>query len=254
MTCWRRVCRALTAISMIGLLPTVAAANVLVPAQPPSYGFVQIVGAVQTPGSILLKQAGLPLADALRQVGGSDPDAYLLGAVLLRKARSGNRIASGQYCVEPAELQALHTMRTAVPSEQRRELAAAIYSRDLVRAPIRLDASELRTGRTPSVTLMDGDVLIIPPRPAYVQVSLLSGREESVLYQPGMLAEEYFESAGYSRRGLFTKDWAVLPNGEIRELSLRFWNYQPTAIPPGTILLAGRDGSRSCVNTTPAGL
>ncbi len=258
MTRWRYTCSALlSAFVMAGTLQTSATANVLVPAQPPSFGFVQVVGAVQTPGSILLRQPGLSLAEAIRQVGGTDPDAYLLGTVLLRKSRGGTQSIAGianRRCLGLPELQALQALQTAVPSDQRREFTASMYSRELMRIPVRLDASELRTGRTPAVSLMDGDVLIIPPRPAYVQVTHASGRDDSVLYQPGLLAEEYFQSAGYSRRGMFSKDWAVLPNGEIRELSLRFWNYQPTAIPPGTVLLSAIEDPQACVVTDRVGL
>jgi hypothetical protein len=226
-----------------------AQANVFVPSDLPSQGFVQVLGAVERPGALLLRQAAVPVADALREAGGPNSDAYLLGAMLLRRAAPATRTAAPQSCVGLPELQALQTMRTAVPAFVARELAAAVYVRSLVRLPIRLDAAELGGGRTAEISLIDGDVLIIPPRPAYVQLNDVSGREDAVLYQPGMLAEEYFESAGYRRRGMFGKDWAVLPNGEVRELRLRFWNYRPTAIPPGATLVSGISGPQACMIT-----
>jgi hypothetical protein len=235
--------------TLAGGLSLPARANVFVPADLPSQGFVQVLGAVKRPGALLLRQAAVPVSDALRQAGGPNSDAYLLGAMLLRRAAPEANPSSPRTCVGLPELQAVQTMRTAVPAFVARELTAAIFARSLVRLPIRLDAAELGGGRAADVSLIDGDVLIVPPRPAYVQLSDVSGREEALLYQPGMLAEEYFEAAGYSRRGMFSKDWAVLPNGEVRQLRLRFWNYQPTAIPPGSTLVSGISGPQACMIT-----
>jgi hypothetical protein len=238
---------------LVFVLPAAAAvpvrANVFVPADLPSQGFVQVLGAVERPGALLLRQAAVPVAEALRQAGGPNSDAYLMGAILLRRPAPATGTDAPQSCVGLPELQALQTMRTAVPAFVARELTAALYARSLVRLPIRLDAAELGGSRTAEVSLIDGDVLIVPPRPAYVQLSDVSGREDAVLYQPGLLAEAYFESAGYPRRGWFGKDWAVLPDGEVRELGLRFWNYQPTAIPPGTTLVSGISGPQACMIT-----
>jgi hypothetical protein len=224
-------------------------ANVFVPSDLPSQGFVQILGAVERPGALLLRQAAVPVAEALKQAGGPNSDAYLMGAMLLRRSAPATRTGAPQSCVGLPELQALQTMRTAVPAFVARELTAAVYARNLVRLPIRLDSTELGGGRTAEFSLIDGDVLIIPPRPAYVYLSDVSGREDAVLYQPGMLAETYYEAGGFPRSGWFGKDWAVLPSGEVRELGLRFWNYQPTAIPPGTTLVSGISGPQACMIT-----
>jgi hypothetical protein len=234
---WLSGIRVLLLCTLAGGIAAPVCANVFVPSDLPSQGFVQVLGAVERPGALLLRQAAVPVSEALRQAGGPNSDAYLLGAMLLRRAAPDTRLAAPQSCVGLPELQALQTM------------TAGVYARTLVRLPIRLDPAELSGGRLAGVSLIDGDVLIIPPRPAYVQISDVSGREEAVLYRPGMLAEEYFESAGYPRRGMFGKDWAVLPNGEVRQLRLRFWNYQPTAIPPGATLVSGISGPQACMLT-----
>lgn len=222
------------------LVPLGSSANVFVP-QPPSRGIVEIHGSVSTPGTILLRQGQLDLPDAIRQAGGLTDDAYLFGAVLLRKARSAIGYAGPQnrFCLAGAEQQALQAVRTAVSSAKAGELAEAIYSRELVRVPVRLSAPDLQTGAGQAAKLMDGDVLIIPPRPAYTYVGGRVSREGPVLYEAGMQGDDYYEAAGGSGRGWFSRDLLVLPDGETQILKLRFWNYQPTAIPPGSLLLFG---------------
>ncbi|MES0872497.1 SLBB domain-containing protein [Sinimarinibacterium thermocellulolyticum] len=236
---WKRGIFAL--VTLIGGLGAAgSAANVYVP-QPPSGGIVEIHGAVNTPGSVLLRTTELDLAEALRAAGGLAPDAYLLGAVLLREARSaiGAAAPRDRACVGAAEQQALQILHTAVSSVKSRELAQAVYDGGRVRVPIRLSAPDLQTGTLGGVRLVAGDVLIIPPRPAYIHVGGRVARQGPVLYEPGALAENYYQAAGGSRRGWFAEDLLVLPNGEVQVLKLRFWNYQPTAIPPGSLLLFG---------------
>jgi protein involved in polysaccharide export with SLBB domain len=227
-------------LALVGLVvrPAVSAGNVYVP-QPPSQGVVEIHGAVMTPGTVLLRAADLSVPDALRQAGGLGPDAYLLGAVLLRKARNAIGFSGPQnrFCLAGPEQQGLQVMRTAVSSVKSGELSEAIYKRELVRVPIRLSASDLQSGGRDILKLVDGDILIIPPRPAYVYVGGRVDREGPVLYEPGMLAEDYYEAADGQGRGWFNEDVVVLPNGDVRVLKLRFWNYQATAIPPGSLVL-----------------
>lgn len=238
---------AVVALSAAATAPVYS--NVFVPTDLPSQGFVQVLGAVERPGAMLLRQAAVPVAEALKQAGGPTADAYLMGTMLLRRSAPTAPDHMPQSCVGLPELQALQTLRTAVPAFVARELTAAVYARSLVRLPIRLDAAELGGSRAADASLIDGDVLIIPPRPAYVQLSDVSGREDAVLYQPGMLAEDYFAAAGYARRGFRSREWSVLPNGQVRSLRLRFWNYQPTAIPPGTTLVSGIGGPQVCMIT-----
>lgn len=215
-------------------------ANVYIP-EPPSRGVVEIHGAVITPGTILLREPELGLPEAIQKAGGLTADAYLFGAVLLRKARNAIGYAKPQnrFCLAGAEQQALQAVRTTVSSAKAGELAEAIYSRNLVRVPVRLSAPDLQAGASGAVALMDGDVLVIPPRPAYTYVGGTVGREGPVLYEAGMLADDYFEAAGGGDRGWFSQDLVVLPDGETQLLKLRFWNYQRTAIPPGSLVLFG---------------
>lgn len=222
------------------LLSSVASANVYVP-QPPSRGVVEVHGSVTTPGTILLRQAELTLPEAIQRAGGLTGDAYLFGAVLLRRSRNAIGFAGPQnrFCLAGPEQQALLAVRTTVSSAKAGELAEAIYSRSLVRVPIRLAAPDLQSGSNGAVSLMDGDVLVVPPKPAYTYVGGRVSREGPVLYEAGMQGDDYYEAAGGSGRGWFSRDLLVLPDGETQILKLRFWNYQPTAIPPGSLLLFG---------------
>ncbi|MGB1563968.1 MAG: SLBB domain-containing protein [Sinimarinibacterium flocculans] len=215
-------------------------ASVYVP-QPPSSGVVEVHGSVATPGTILLRQPELDLPEAIQKAGGLTGDAYLFGAVLLRKARNAIGYAKPQnrFCLAGAEQQALQAVRTTVSSAKAGELAEAIYSRNLVRVPVRLSAPDLQAGASGAVALMDGDVLVIPPRPAYTYVGGTVRREGPVLYEAGMLADDYFKAAGGGNRGWFSQDLVVLPDGETQLLKLRFWNYQRTAVPPGSLVLFG---------------
>ncbi|MEW6166194.1 MAG: SLBB domain-containing protein [Pseudomonadota bacterium] len=225
-----------------------AAAQPGVEAGAMTHGYIEVYGAVGKPGRILLQNPYLALGDVLTLAGGYTADAYLFGAVLLRAARHG--IQTGRDCLPAAERQALEVLRAATADARSEEIATAILGHELYRVPLRLSPAELAGDAAGQVTLLDGDILIVPPRPAHVYTAGAVGRAGPILYEPGRLAEDYLDAAGGRDRWLSGSDWMVLPNGELRPLGLRFWNYRATAVPPGALLIFDADDSGICVGPT----
>jgi polysaccharide biosynthesis/export protein len=214
----------------------------------PTKGYIEVYGAVGKPGRILLQSPYLALGDVLTLAGGYTADAYLFGAALLRAARDGIQISRG--CLPAAERQAMEALRAATTDARGEEIAADIWARGLYRVPVQLSPAELAGDAGGQVTLLDGDILIVPPRPGHVYAAGAVGRAGPILYEPGRLAEDYLEAAGGRDGWLSGSDWMVLPNGELRPLGLRFWNYRATAVPPGSLLIFDADDSGICVGPT----
>lgn len=238
-------------IAVAAVTPVAWAGDVLIEPRALGHGFVEISGAVRKPGLILLKRSHLPVSDAVALAGGYAPEAYLFGAVLLRKSLERNTTAGrASPCLPDSERQALATIESALPFDRARELIESVLSRRLSRSPVRLEPLGPRGGVVSELALTDGDVLVIPPRPAHVHVAGAVKRQGSITYQPGWLAEDYRKVAQDSGRSLFGRDVIVLPGGESRTLDLGFWNYRPTAVPPGSLLIFDADERGACLATT----
>lgn len=236
-------------LSLLGILAlwgavVVQAAEPVLLAEPvttvdrvPSVG---VYGAVRQPGQIELEAAHTDVQSALAAAGGLAPDAFAFGAILLRRDRSDGSavvIPTTRSCVEPGERQALAVIDALFGVDDRREWARRLSSRQLYRVPVQLNGSA--PGSEP-VSLIAGDVLIIPPRQAYVYVAQGYALEAApTLYQAGAGGDHYFDALDIDGSGWFGKDLLVLPDGQARVLGLKFWNYERTAIPPGSLLISG---------------
>lgn len=218
----------------------------------PEAGEVEIIGAVAHPGRVKLSAAYLPIHEVLESVGGLKRDAYMFGAVLLRRPRD---VSVPAFRIEPAiclplpERQALVMLDSAAWFGAGRELSVKVRNRVLHRVPLKLAPlpGALRGGLA-EPNLIDGDVLIVPPRPTHVYV-WGKGSERRVLpYRPGWLAEDYFSEAGVDRRLLGDSERLVLPDGRILALGVNFWNYRATAVPPGALLISDTDDQSGCAS------
>ncbi|MDD3764812.1 MAG: hypothetical protein PHP86_16085 [Nevskiales bacterium] len=180
------------------------------------------------------------MQSALAAAGGLAPDAFAFGAILLRRDRSDGSavvIPTTRSCVEPGERQALAVIDALFGVDDRREWARQLSSRQLYRVPVQLDG-EGAVGE--AVNLIAGDVLIVPPRQAYVYVAQGYALEAApTLYQVGAGGDHYFDALDIDGSGWFGRDLLVLPDGQARVLGLKFWNYERTAIPPGSLLISG---------------
>lgn len=212
-------------------------------------GTIEVYGAVAKPGAQRLRGGtGVSFAEAIESAGGYSDNAFQLGVAVLRVSRldSSGRVAGAlEKCVSLPEQQVVLGVADYVPRDRAQAISQDIATARRYRVPVSLSKITNPGSRSPDVTLIDGDILLIPTRPAHVHV-LEAGLPEQLVYVPGWRAEDYTSRAGGGERALSDDDKIVLPSGEIRSLSLGFWEYQPTAVPPGALLVMDAEDAGYC--------
>jgi hypothetical protein len=199
---------------------------------------VEIYGAVRAPGLYALDGFYAPMADLLERAGGPRPDAYPLGAVLLREVEATTEtiLEPRPVCRLPWEAyQAVLAMRGALDEERLQSLVLDLIGGRRVRVPLHLGLADATSAALP---LWSGDVLVIPPRPSYVH-GIAGEQVREMLYEPGRTADQYSQDAELTTSWRRGRDLLVLPDGIVRVLKTRYWNYQPTAVPPGSLMVWG---------------
>lgn len=215
-------------------------------AQRPESGIV-IAGAVSRPGIV-----GAPrsLNEAIVAAGGLTPQAYALGAVLLRPASAGATTTEACLARHQSWLSAQLSTVPGLDPNIVAYLTEQVGTGRLVRVPVALVSGAPAESGAAAVSLLGaGDVLIIPSRPSTVAVvgESLAGAQQW-RYEPGLRVEDYL--AQYLRPSTDQRPLALyLPDGRLRELRLNFWNYEKQVVPPGSVIWIGaRDqAKRACV-------
>ncbi|MEQ1439406.1 hypothetical protein AAG565_08585 [Fontimonas sp. SYSU GA230001] len=203
-------------------------------------GAIQIWGAVASPGSIALSiERYLGFSAALASAGGLAQSAYLLGAVLLREQRVVAAVAaSGKDCLGADVLQTLAVIEDiAVDSSLRIAIRKRLIEGSLRRVPLPKDFARWRGQKDIPIELIDGDILLVPRTLGFVYVQHGQGVVARVEYRPGGLAEDYTRSIGIGGRVFSGDDLIVFPDGRAQALRLNFWSYEPTPVPPGSLLI-----------------
>ena len=187
---------------------------------------VRIAGEVRFPGAYALEGRGETLGRLLRRAGGVADDAFVKGAIFIR--RIGNMVTDYQEQIARqvqakaearAELQyQLELAKAAkgaapilpsapspiVPVQAPTAGAAAAVAPaqklgELInsgRVPIDLGAIIAAPGGHADVTLDDGDMLIVPRRPTTVLVTGAAVSPGAVLFEPGQPIDHYVQRTG----------------------------------------------------------
>lgn len=217
-------------------------------AQTETSGQVTVMGAVQRTGTVLVSGDTISAHDVVQLAGGLQPDAYAFGALLLRRNR--NTLYEGSAkggCISLQNRQAMEAVRSLLPADDAAELVSALRVGALTRMPVALRSTASAIAAPEKSMLIDGDILIVPPRPAVVYVGGVVTSPGFYPYEPGAIADDYLGRAGKADgASVFARDIMLLPDGVLQPLHLRFFNYQPAAVPPGAMLLFGIGDKQRC--------
>lgn len=178
--------------------------------------FVRVEGEVMTPG-VYQMTAGDTLQSLIAKAGGPTRNAYLFGTGFYREDVRKEQVANLQRAAERLETQLreeqssqLANLRSAQPSEaaamatqfaSERRVAEERIARfrklqPTGRIAFGLDPSERSFAHLPHVTLQNGDRLVVPSRPAFVQVFGAVNVEASPLWRPNSRVKDYLKMAG----------------------------------------------------------
>jgi protein involved in polysaccharide export with SLBB domain len=187
---------------------------------------VVIKGQVERPGPYPIF-AGERLATALRACGGFRPDAYLPAAVFIRQ--SVKKVQQKELDEARSRLQeemARLSMMPTQPGQTRQSAQALAFMSSVLaqtsaqqavgRIVIHLQPLNELEKSADNIVLQDKDKLIIPTRPASVQVLGQVYNPNAIVYRPEYTVEQYLQSAGGPTEGADTdRIYVVRANGAI---------------------------------------
>jgi protein involved in polysaccharide export with SLBB domain len=175
--------------------------------------FVRVEGEVNVPG-VYQMTAGDTLQALVAKAGGPTGNAYLFGTGFYREEvrkeqeqnlqRAADRLEAQLRSEQSRQLANLPPTEAAalaaqVESERRIAEERIVRFRNLQptgRIAFGLDPSERSFARLPRVTLQNGDRLVVPAKPAFVNVFGAVNVEASPLWKPGSRVKDYLKLAG----------------------------------------------------------
>ena len=176
--------------------------------------FVRIEGEVKTPG-VYQMTAGETLQSMLAKAGGPTSNAYLFGTGFYREqvrkqqeanleklanrlesqARSDqSRAASNARSVADAQLAEVRLQAQSVAAQQAVDRLRRL--KPTGRISFGLDPQETRFAILPQLKLENGDRLLVPARPAFVEIYGAVNVESSQLWRKGLRVKDYLEKSG----------------------------------------------------------
>lgn len=208
---------------------------------------LQVLGAVHSPGPIVLTPAMATLSQALASAGGLMNDAYPFGAILWRMAPPlAEKKINGLHCAPRPEMAALLAMKLYVDLAEVEGVTQALIAGSLVRMPVSIDEPAGRSIFNQNPPLKDGDILVIPPRQVSVIVAGEVRDAGARRFISALHAEDYIRLSG-GLTATAGKPALIYPDGRVIALKLDAWNYEPVAVPPGSVIYAApADQLRRC--------
>jgi protein involved in polysaccharide export with SLBB domain len=192
---------------------------------------VQVKGEAMRPGPYVIRE-GQPLASVLEECGGMRPDGYLRGLILLR--RSLKEVQRKNIELARTRLEGEITRVALTPTTNRQqaepnitEKAAALRMLEnmltqsasqqaIGRIVLNIDSLESLNSSTSNVRLEDGDEIIIPKQPSWVNVMGEVYGPAGVAYDPALTVRQYIDRAGgFTREADEDQVFVVKVTGEI---------------------------------------
>ena len=200
--------------------------------------FVRLEGEFRSPGVYQVK-AKQTLRDLIEQVGGFSNDAYLGGAVFTRESvRVAQQKRLDDY-IRTLEESVERSAGTQIATPGREDALQAQQKVDAQRRLIEQMSQVKATGRIvlqlrpgaspldslPDIVLEDGDRLVVPPRPATVNLVGAINNNSSIIYKDGKTVRAYLRLSGGiiedgDKRNLFVvrADGSAVSRQDHREL------------------------------------
>jgi len=176
--------------------------------------FVRVEGEVAVPG-VYQMTAGETLQTLLAKAGGPTSNAYLFGTEFYREQVRRQQAANLEKVASRLESQAqneqsrtlanVRSTQDATVLEARRQAAVAAATMAVARVrqlkptgriAFGLDKDEKSFSRLPLLKLENGDRLVIPAQPAFVNIFGAVNAESSPLWRPNGRVKDYLKQAG----------------------------------------------------------
>lgn len=176
--------------------------------------FVRIEGEVSVPG-VYQMSAGETVQSLLAKAGGPTNNAYLFGAGFYREEvrrqqelnleKAANRLESQARAEQTRAVSNVGTTADAQLLELRRQAEFAAANQAIARVrqlkptgriAFGLDPHEKRFASLPQLKLENGDRLVVPAEPAFVNVFGSVNVESSPLWRPNSRVTDYIKKAG----------------------------------------------------------
>jgi len=212
-------------------------------------GSVTVQGDVRFPGTYPIRR-GEHLSEVLVRSGGLTSTAYPQGTVFLRK--SAAQVEQDGYNRAADEIQSQLVAGMArvgndkIPGDAVTAIQGFVTQlrnqKALGRIAISADPSVLAANPSQDPLLEPGDVVFIPQRPSTVAVLGEVMQPGSYSYRPGMQVSDYIKKAGgYAQFANDDMTFVVMPDGSARRLDKSWFNFDATALPPGSTIVVPRD-------------
>jgi protein involved in polysaccharide export with SLBB domain len=157
--------------------------------EPPQYGTVTVKGNIKSPGSYLIKLRETRLKEIIERAGGFTEKAYLpLAKVMRRQERTSTLVDPRKEIYETfqySDLKSDDTNRFYLDIQYKKPIVAS-------------DINSLYNNNTEidNVMLQDGDIIIIPASPGYIEVMGQVKNPGIVEFQEGKSMSWYIERTG----------------------------------------------------------
>lgn len=177
--------------------------------------FVRVEGEVKVPG-VYQMSAGETLQSLLAKAGGPTANAYLFGTAFYRETVRREQQANLERAANKLETQLRNEQSRVIANTRATGVDAAVLeaqrqaqleaARGAVarfrslkptgRIAFALDPAERSFARLPQIKLENGDQLVVPARPAFVNVLGAVNVESSPLWRPNSRVGDYLKMAG----------------------------------------------------------
>jgi polysaccharide export outer membrane protein len=212
-------------------------------------GVVVLSGAFKRPGRYDIAR-GERLSQVIERAGGLMPDAYPYGAVFQRERVRQQQEAQfrqvAQQLQKTIATQMVSADATDKPSSATLTAANLIEQLSSVeavgRVVIEADPTVLQVHPEKDMILEAGDAIFMPRRMNTVSVAGEVLNPGTVIFEPGLQADDYINMAGGLQE--YADDeriFVVLPNGIAQPLSVSMWNYRSELIPPASTVVVPID-------------
>ena len=215
-------------------------------------GLVRLGGEFVHPGNYEIRR-GEKLSELVARAGGLTQQAYALGAVFQRPRIKDEK--KEYYRKSAMELQnglLLSLTRQRASTVQGADASAATVVAGLAkqlneidpvgRVVIEADPTVLQVRPELDVVLEAGDELFVPRRPSSIMVMGEVLNPGAVQFRAGKTVSDYVDAVGgLTRVADEDRIFAILPNGNAEPLKISSWNFQPTRLPPGSVIYVSRE-------------
>lgn len=203
---------------------------------------VAVAGAVKQPGSVVVSPLAATIDNVLGAAGGVMPDGYRFAAILLREttAAAATPEATSGRCVPVTDLHAALLLRDDPVLSLRRDLADQLLAGRLRRAGVQ-ELAVATEGPSTAPNVLNGDILALPARTGTVYVAPSAGRILAFQHEPTARAEEYLRKADPDESSDVDRYVLMYPSGRSVSLQLEAWHYEPTMVPPGSLIAPAID-------------